>query len=236
MCSAENAGNRFWRRMVLEVRPSLRRIPASHHALHVGDRYEGVGVLCLDVVHKLTIFLFGEDRKDLFLLRVAVAAGCGVDGDSALERFDDVALEIIVVLGDHADADLSGELVDEVVQNETDDHGLEVVGEIGACDGHHSGDNDGLSEIHVEVLVHDLRDNVETAGRGVGVKEDCLSVADHDDHSHHVQGDISCGRTRIWEQDLEHKEKRRQQDGDKDDLCPEGLIHEEECQDDADDV
>lgn len=43
-------------------------------------------------------------------------------------------------------------------------------------------------------------------------------------------------RTRIWEQDLEHKEKRRQQDGDKDDLCPEGLIHEEECQDDADDV
>ena len=32
------------------------------------------------------------------------------------------------------------------------------------------------------------------------------------------------------------KEKRRQQDGDKDDLCPEGLIHEEECQDDADDV
>lgn len=244
MCSAENAGNRFWRRMVLEVRPSLRRIPASHHALHVGDRYEGVGVLCLDVVHKLTIFLFGEDRKDLFLLRVAVAAGCGVDGDSALECFDDVALEIIVVLGDHADADLSGELVDKVVQDEAaevggqgaDDHGLEVVGEIGACDGHHSGDNDGLSEIHVEVLVHDLRDNVETAGRGVGVKEDCLSVADHDDHSHHIQGDISCGRTRIWEQDLEHKEKRRQQDGDKDDLCPEGLIHEEECQDDADDV
>ena len=46
----------------------------------------------------------------------------------------------------------------------------------------------------------------------------------------------ACGRTRIWEQDLEHKEKRRQQDGDKDDLCPEGLIHEEECQDDADDV
>ena len=147
MCSAENAGNRFWRRMVLEVRPSLRRIPASHHALHVGDRYEGVGVLCLDVVHKLTIFLFGEDRKDLFLLRVAVAAGCGVDGDSALECFDDVALEIIVVLGDHADADLSGELVDKVVQDEAaevggqgaDDHGLEVVGEIGACDGHHSG-------------------------------------------------------------------------------------------------
>lgn len=244
MCSAENAGNRFWRRMVLEVRPSLRRIPASHHALHVGDRYEGVGVLCLDVVHKLTIFLFGEDRKDLFLLRITVAAGGGVDGDTSLERLDDVTFKIIIVLGDDADADLSGELVDKVVQDEAaevggqgaDDHGLKVVGEIGACDGHHSGDNDGLSEIHVEVLVHDLRDNVETAGRGVGVKEDCLSVADHDDHSHHVQGDISCGRTRIWEQDLEHKEKRRQQDGDKDDLCPEGLIHEEECQDDADDV
>ena len=244
MCSAENAGNRFWRRMVLEVRPSLRRIPASDNALYIGDRDKRVWIFRLDIVHKLTIFLFGEDRKDLFLLRVAVAAGCGVDGDSALECFDDVALEIIVVLGDHADADLSGELVDKVVQDEAaevggqgaDDHGLEVVGEIGACDGHHSGDNDGLSEIHVEVLVHDLRDNVETAGRGVGVKEDCLSVADHDDHSHHVQGDISCGRTRIWEQDLEHKEKRRQQDGDKDDLCPEGLIHEEECQDDADDV
>lgn len=236
MCSAENAGNRFWRRMVLEVRPSLRRIPASHHALHVGDRYEGVGVLCLDVVHKLTIFLFGEDRKDLFLLRVAVAAGCGVDGDSALECFDDVALEIIVVLGDHADADLSGELVDKVVQDEAaevggqgaDDHGLEVVGKVGACDGHKTSDDDGFSEVHMEIFVHDLRDNVETAGRSVGVKEDSLSVADHDDHSHHVQGDISCGRTRIWEQDLEHKEKRRQQDGDKDDLCPEGLIHEEE--------
>ncbi len=236
MCSAENAGNRFWRRMVLEVRPSLRRIPASHHALHVGDRYEGVGVLCLDVVHKLTIFLFGEDRKDLFLLRVAVAAGCGVDGDSALECFDDVALEIIVVLGDHADADLSGELVDKVVQDEAaevggqgaDDHGLEVVGKVGACDGHKTSDDDGFSEVHMEIFVHDLRDNVETAGRSVRVKEDSLSVADHDDHSHHVQGDISCGRTRIWEQDLEHKEKRRQQDGDKDDLCPEGLIHEEE--------
>ena len=249
MCSAENAGNRFWRRMVLEVRPSLRRIPASHHALHVGDRYEGVGVLCLDIVHKLTIFLFGEDRKDLFLLRVAVAAGCGValpilDGDSALECFDDVALEIIVVLGDHADADLSGELVDKVVQDEAaevggqgaDDHGLEVVGEIGACDGHHSGDNDGLSEIHVEVLVHDLRDNVETAGRGVGVKEDGLSVADHNDHADYVQGDVPRRRSRIREGGFKYEEKYREQDGDKDDLCPESLIDKEKRQDDADDV
>lgn len=236
MCSAENAGNRFWRRMVLEVRPSLRRIPASHHALHVGDRYEGVGVLCLDVVHKLTIFLFGEDRKDLFLLRVAVAAGCGVDGDSALERFDDVTFKIIIVLGDDADADLSGELVNEVVQNETaevsgqgaDNHGLEIVGKVGACDGHKTSDDDGFSEVHMEIFVHDLRDNVETAGRSVRVKEDSLSVADHDDHSDHVQSDISRRGYRTREQKLEHEEKRRQQDGDKDDLCPEGLIHKEE--------
>ena len=236
----DNKGNIVF----LEVRPSLRRIPASHHALHVGDRYEGVGVLCLDVVHKLTIFLFGEDRKDLFLLRVAVAAGCGVDGDSALECFDDVALEIIVVLGDHADADLSGELVDKVVQDEAaevggqgaDDHGLEVVGEIGACDGHHSGDNDGLSEIHVEVLVHDLRDNIETAGCRVGVEEDRLSETDHNDHTNYIQGDVPRRRSRIREGGFKYEEKYREQDGDKDDLCPEGLIHEEECQDDADDV
>lgn len=236
MCSAENAGNRFWRRMVLEVRPSLRRIPASHHALHVGDRYEGVGVLCLDVVHKLTIFLFGEDRKDLFLLRVAVAAGCGVDGDSALECFDDVALEIIVVLGDHADADLSGELVDKVVQDEAaevggqgaDDHGLEVVGKVGACDGHKTSDDDGFSEVHMEIFVHDLRDNVETAGRSVRVKEDSLSVAGHDDHGDHVHSDISGRGYRTREQKLEHEEQRRKQEGDKDDLCPKGLIYKEE--------
>ena len=230
--------------MVLEVRPSLRRIPASHHALHVGDRYEGVGVLCLDVVHKLTIFLFGENSQNLLHLRITVAAGGSVDGDTSLERFDDVTFKIIIVLGDDADADLSGELVNEVVQNETtevsgqgaDNHGLEIVGKVGACDGHKTSDDDGLSEVHMEIFVHDLRDNVETAGRSVRVKEDSLSVADHDDHGDHIHSDISCGRTRIWEQDLEHKEKRRQQDGDKDDLCPEGLIHEEECQDDADDV
>lgn len=244
MCSKENAGNRCWRCVILEVRPSLRRIPASHHAFHVGDRYEGVWVLCLDIVHKLTIFLFGEDRKDLFLLRVTVAAGGGVDGDTALERLDDIAFKIIIVLGDDADADLAGELVDKIVQDEaaevggqgTNDHGLEVVGEVGACNGHETCDNDGLSEVHVQVLVHDLRDNVETTGCGVGIEEDRLSVADHNDHSHNIQGDISRRGYRTREKKLEHEEQRRQQDGDKDDLRPEGLIHEEECQDDADDV
>ena len=236
MCSAENAGNRFWRRMVLEVRPSLRRIPASHHALHVGDRYEGVGVLCLDVVHKLTIFLFGENSQNLLLLRITVAAGGGVDGDTSLERLDDVTFKIIIVLGDDTDADLSGELVNEVVQNETaevsgqgsDDHGLEIVGKVGACDGHKTSDDDGFSEVHMEIFVHDLRDNVETAGRSVRVKEDSLSVADHDDHGDHIHSDISGRGYRTREQKLEHEEQRRKQEGDKDDLCPKGLIYKEE--------
>ena len=152
------------------------------------------------------------------------------------ERLDDVTFKIIIVLGDDADADLSGELVNEVVQNETaevsgqgaDNHGLEIVGKVGACDGHKTSDDDGFSEVHMEIFVHDFRDNVETAGRSVRVKEDSLSVADHDDHSDHVQSDISRRGYRTREQKLEHEEKRRQQDGDKDDLCPEGLIHKEE--------
>ncbi len=86
--------------------------------------------------------------------------------------------KIIIVLGDDADADLSGELIDKVVQNETaevsgqgaDDHGLEIVGKVGACDGYKTSNDDGFSEVHMEIFVHDLRDNVETAGRGVRVK------------------------------------------------------------------
>ena len=144
--------------------------------------------------------------------------------------------KIIIVLGDDADADLSGELIDKVVQNETaevsgqgaDDHGLEIVGKVGACDGHKTSDDDGFSEVHMEIFVHDLRDNVETAGRGVRVKEDGLSVADHDDHGNHVQSDISGRGYRTREQKLEHEEQCRQQDGDKDDLCPKGLIYKEE--------
>ena len=140
------------------------------------------------------------------------------------------------MLGDDADADLSGELVNEVVQNETaevsgqgaDDHGLEVVGEIGACDGHKTSDDDGFSEVHMEIFVHDLRDNVETAGRSVRVKEDSLSVADHDDHGDHIHSDISGRGYRIRVQKLEHEEQRRKQEGDKDDLCPKGLIYKEE--------
>ncbi len=228
----------------LEVRSPLRRIPASNHALHIGDRHEGVRVFCLDIVHKLAIFLLCEDRQDLILRVIAVAAGGGVDGDAALESLDDVAFKIVVVFGDDAHADFSGELVDKVVQDKAaevggqsaGDHGLEVVGEVGACNGHEACDNDGLSEVHVKVLVHDLCDDVETAGGGVGVEEDRLSVADHDDHAHNIQGDISRRGCRIREQELEHEEERRQQDGDKDDLCPEGLINKEKRQDDADDI
>ena len=236
----DNKGNIVF----LEVRPSLRRIPASHHALHVGDRYEGVGVLCLDVVHKLTIFLLCEDHQNLALWGVTVAAGGSVDSDTALERLDDIMFKIIIVLGDDTDADLSGELIDKVVQHETaevgrqstDDHGLKIVGEIGARDRHHAGDDDRLAEIQMEIFVHDLRDNIETAGCRVGVEEDRLSETDHNDHADYVQGDVPRRRSRIREGGFKYEEKYREQDGDEDDLCPEGLIHEEECQDDADDV
>ena len=88
----------------------------------------------------------------------------------------------------------------------------------------------------MEIFVHDLRDNVETAGRGVCVKEDGLSVADHNDHADYVQGDVPRRRSRIREGGFKYEEKYREQDGDEDDLCPEGLIDKEKRQDDADDV
>ena len=69
----------------LEVRPSLRRIPASDNALYIGDRDKRVWIFRLDIVHKLTIFLLCEDRQDLALLGIAVAAGGRVDSDAALE-------------------------------------------------------------------------------------------------------------------------------------------------------
>ena len=196
------------------------------------------------VLEKIPAALAERVASELTIPIIGIGAGGGVDGDTSLERLDDVTFKIIIVLGDDTDADLSGELVNEVVQNETaevsgqgsDDHGLEIVGKVGACDGHKTSDDDGFSEVHMEIFVHDFRDNVETAGRSVRVKEDSLSVADHDDHGDHIHSDISGRGYRTREQKLEHEEKRRQQDGDKDDLCPEGLIHEEECQDDADDV
>lgn len=44
------------------------------------------------------------------------------------------------------------------------------------------------------------------------------------------------GDPRIREGGFKYEEKYREQDGDKDDLCPESLIDKEKCQDDADDV
>ena len=119
---------------MLEVRPSLRRIPASDNALYIGDCDKRVWIFRLDIVHKLTIFLLCEDRQDLALLGIAVAAGGRVDSDAALEILDHIAAEFIVVFGDHAHPDLSGELIDKVVQHETaevgrqstDDHGLKI--------------------------------------------------------------------------------------------------------------
>ena len=228
----DNKGNIVF----LEVRPSLRRIPASHHAFHVRDRDKSVGIFCLDIVHKLTIFLLCEDRQDLALLGIAVAAGGRVDSDAALEILDHIAAEFIVVFGDHAHPDLSGELIDKVVQHETaevgrqstDDHGLKIVGEIGARDRHHAGDDDRLAEIQMEIFVHDLRDNIETAGCRVGVEEDRLSETDHNDHTNYIQGDVPRRRARIREGGFKYEEKYREQDGDKDDLCPKGLIYKEE--------
>ena len=90
VCSAENAGNRFWRRMVLEVRPSFRRIPASHHALHVGDRYEGVGVLCLDVVHKLTIFPVSYTHLDVYKRQQKDPAAERIRGSRCIVKGGDI--------------------------------------------------------------------------------------------------------------------------------------------------
>ena len=167
-----------------------------------------------------------------------------VDSDAALEILDHIAAEFIVVFGDHAHPDLSGELIDKVVQHETaevgrqstDDHGLKIVGEIGARDRHHAGDDDRLSEIQMEIFVHDLRDNIETAGCRVGVEEDRLSETGSQRSYQLHPGRCSPSEIPDPEGGFKYEEKYREQDGDKDDLCPESLIDKEKRQDDADDV
>ena len=68
----------------------------------------------------------------------------------------------------------------------------------------------------------------------VGVEEDRLSETDHNDHTNYIQGDVPRRRSRIREGGFKYEEKYREQDGDKDDLCPESLIDKEKRQDDAD--
>ena len=170
-------------------------IPQAIDFAHVAGGDEGFDVMLLDVVHDTGELVGGEEGLDFGVRGAFVAAADVVNGAAAGKGVHDVGTDLLILVRDDADAFAPVYAGHEVVQGEAvhpgahqadDDHPERIDGEGGAADDG-SGDGHGDADVEVQVLVHDLREDVQSAGGGVDTEEDGLRNAHHQDEDDEVQ-------------------------------------------------
>ena len=170
-------------------------IPQAIDFTHVAGSDEGLDVVGLDVVHDAGELVGGEEGLDFGVGFAFVAAADVVDGAAAGKGVHDVGADLLALVRDDADAFAPVHAGHEVIQGEAvhpgaheadDDHPERIDGEGRAADDG-PGDGHGNADVEVQVLVHDLRKDVQSAGGGVDAEQDGLRDAHHQDEDDEVQ-------------------------------------------------
>ncbi len=149
-----------------------------------------------------------------------------------------------VLLRDYADAALDVETEDESVNDHTaaictenaEHDGFGVVADRGREGDHQARDRNCSSELHLEVLVHDLRDDVESARRGVDGKQNCHCKTDDEEVADHIEEGILGQRLEIGENDLKYAKGSGHEDGGIDRFCSEFGSNEQKSHRQKDDI
>lgn len=135
-----------------------------------GDESLRVGLF--DKIHQLAVFVFIDDRYDLGALGSVIRTKTLIESRAAVEIVEQVGNDLVVVrLRNDADTALDIEPEDEFI----DDHSAEIRTEDAEHDGFRivaesrgkgndeSRDRDRGSKLHLQMLIHDLGDDIESA-------------------------------------------------------------------------
>ena len=85
----------------------------------------------------------------------------------------------------------------------------------------HSRQRHGSAKVDAQVLVQNLRHDVQAAGGGVPVEQNAQADADHQNVAEHVQLLTAGHGFKVRKQELKQPQKQRQQDAGIDGLCAE---------------
>ena len=98
----------------------------------------------------------------------------------------------------------------EVGTKNAQHNGLFIVDKGGRKRHAHSRKRHGLAQLHVQVLVHDLCHDIQSAGGCVAVEQNAQTHADHQNIAQHIQLLTACHGAKIREQPLKKPQKYRQ--------------------------
>ena len=146
----------------------LRLIP---HIRHIINRDKCFRVLLVYKLHQLLIFIFIYDGDDLTAFFHVIGSDGFIDRCTAVQVVDDKLPQLLFLLRDNADAPFDVIIKNKMIQNDsvklrsqnTQNYCLLIVDKRrGKCHAH-TGKGHGFSKLHVEILIHDLRHDIQSA-------------------------------------------------------------------------
>ena len=147
----------------------LRPVPDIRNLIYRDKRLWITGT---DMVHERLVFALIDDRDDLVVLLKIVSTGGFIDRGPAVQVVDDELAEFLFLFSDNADTPLDVLIENKVVEDDpvhicTEDTEYDRLFVLNQCGGErhaHSVDGHGLSDIHVHIFIHDLRNDIKSAG------------------------------------------------------------------------
>ena len=136
-----------------------------------------------------------------------------------MQVVDNEVPQRFLFFGDDADAPLDVVVKDKMIQHQTveigsqyaENNGLFVVDQRRRQRHAHTGKRHCPPQIHMQVLVHNLGNDIQPSGRSIAVKQDAQPYADHQNVTQHIQLLAVGQRTDVWENALQHTDEKRQQ-------------------------
>lgn len=202
------------------------------------------GVQLGDLVQQLFVLVLVEDGDDLVAGAVVVSAVGLIDGAAGIQIVQDELLELVLMLGNDADALALVEAEDEVVEDDTaeigtndgQNSGLEIVEEDGRTGDYHTGNDRGLAHINAEEVVEDLGDDIDAARGCVEVEQNGLTDGTEEGEADQIGQRISHDRAIEGRIALEQTHDSRQQDGSIDRFDAELTAQQQKTEDEQTDV
>ena len=123
-------------------------------------------------IHQLAVFVFIDDRYDLGALGSVIRTKALVESRAAVEIVEQIGNDLVVVgLRNDADTALDIESEDKFIDDhsaeirteDAENDGFRIVADRGRKRNDESRDRDRGSKLHLQMLIHDLGDDIESA-------------------------------------------------------------------------
>ena len=185
------------------------------------DRYKGLGIYLADVVHQLLVLVFVYDGDHFHFRLLVVSTDDLVQRSTGVQGVQNIINDVVQILRDHADAALDVDTKDEVIYQHTaevrsqqaKDNCLTIVAKSGRQGHGNTGIGHSLSQIHSQILVHDFRHDIQTAGRSISREQNGQAHTDYQNIADHIQQRILGDGLEVGEEPFKDTHDHRHQYG-----------------------